>query len=220
MAMSEIDSFVLKFKHLLSAGRNACLKVESNAGKAIVTLQADLGDLPPIPHIPPQGYHQRSRNGPARQRRRQRRAEARDAHAAVIVAEQVSDAANVTEEIPAEEAEKEIEVNKESETVEAENTVFNLKDEFCPDIIYEEIGPDHLIEEFVVNVKVEYDHEIKDIEEMIDYNLKIAGLTMKKIEMEKNSDDAIELLVKVEETTLKKLKGFNFPHGTLSLKKR
>ena len=98
--MSEIDSFVLKFKHLLSAGRNACLKVETNAVK-------EIGDLP---LFPPQGYHQRSRNGPARQRRRQRRAEACDA--AVVVAEQVNEASNVTEEVPAGEAENEIEVNK------------------------------------------------------------------------------------------------------------
>ena len=70
--------------------------------------------------------HQRSRNGPARQRRRQRRAEALDA--AVVVAEQVNEASNVTEEVPAGEAENEIEVNNESETIEAENAVFNLKD--------------------------------------------------------------------------------------------
>ena len=95
-----------------------------------------------------------------------------------------------------------------------------MNDEFCPDNTYEEIGPDHLVEEFVVKAKVESHLEIKDIEKIIDYNLKLVGVTMKKIEMKKNSDDEIKLLVKVEETTLKKLKGLNLSHGTFSSKKR
>ena len=41
--------------------------------------------------------------------------------------------------------------------------------------------PDELVEEFVVKSKFESHLKIKDIEEMIDYNLKIVGVTMQKI---------------------------------------
>jgi hypothetical protein len=50
-----------------------------------------------------------------------------------------------------------------------------------------------------VKSKLESDLTIKDIEEMVCYNLKLVGVTMKKIEIEKNSDDEIALFVKVEE---------------------
>ena len=72
--MSEIDSFIGKFKHLWYSGRSASLLINSEAGKAKVTLSVELGDAP----HPPAHSQQRSRNGPARQRRRVRREVARD----------------------------------------------------------------------------------------------------------------------------------------------
>ena len=68
-----------------------------------------------------------------------------------------------------------------------------MKDEVCPDENYEEIGPDTPIEEFVVKSKLESDLKIEDFEKMIDYNLKLVGVTLKKIEIERNSDDEIAL---------------------------
>ena len=76
MALSEVDSFIHKFKILLHSGKNSNLTIRSEAGKAFVTLTVEVDDLPgghPHHHL-----HSRSRNGPARQRRRQKRAEVRE----------------------------------------------------------------------------------------------------------------------------------------------
>ena len=77
MAYCEIDSFVKKFKTLCQAGSNASLTLSSNAGKAVGNLRVDLGVLGHQPHHP----SQRTRNGPSKQRRRKRRATARQAAA-------------------------------------------------------------------------------------------------------------------------------------------
>ena len=80
MADSEINSFVRKFKALCQLGRSAKLTLSSNAGKATLHLQVDLGVLsqePPPLHPPPK----EARNGPARLRRREKRAAARVVHA-------------------------------------------------------------------------------------------------------------------------------------------
>jgi hypothetical protein len=80
MALHEIDSFVSKFKALCQGGRHASLTLSSKAGKAVVNLRVDLGDVSQDPHLhhPPQ---KPSRNGPAQQRRRERRAAVRQAAA-------------------------------------------------------------------------------------------------------------------------------------------
>ena len=80
MALHEIDSFVSKFKALCQGGRHASLTLSSKAGKAVVNLRVDLGDISQDAHLhhPPQKH---SRNGPAQQRRRERRAAARQAAA-------------------------------------------------------------------------------------------------------------------------------------------
>jgi hypothetical protein len=71
--MSEVDSFIGKFKCLWHSGRSASLTINSEAGKAKVTLSVEIDDAP---HLPAQSQ-QKSRNGPARQRHRLRREEAR-----------------------------------------------------------------------------------------------------------------------------------------------
>ena len=97
MAMSEIDSFVVKFKNLWHSGRNATLTIKSKAGKAEVTLQAELGDAPHPPAQLP-NHHRVSRNGPARQRRRQRRAALGEAAIAGKATEVLDEKADVAEE--------------------------------------------------------------------------------------------------------------------------
>ena len=82
MANYEIDSFVNKFKSLCQAGRSASLNLSSCAGKASLNLRVDLGALQDGPHHPPN----HSRNGPSRQRRREKRAAARVADAEEAVA--------------------------------------------------------------------------------------------------------------------------------------
>ena len=75
MALSEIDSFVLKFKNLLYSEKDATLTLKSEAGRAVVTLCVELGHV----HSAPEHGHlgPGPGNGPARQRRRARRAAAR-----------------------------------------------------------------------------------------------------------------------------------------------
>ena len=82
MAMSEIDSFVFKFKNLLITGRNTTLKFESKAGKAEASLHVDLG-APLPPSLLRHHHHHGPRDGPSRQRRRLRRAAEREAAAEV-----------------------------------------------------------------------------------------------------------------------------------------
>jgi hypothetical protein len=82
MANYEIDSFVKKFKALCQAGRSASLNLSSCAEKASLNLCLDLGALQDGPHHPPN----HSRNGPSRQRRREKRAAARVADAEEAVA--------------------------------------------------------------------------------------------------------------------------------------
>ena len=79
--MVELDSFIITFKNLMLSGKNASLKIESKAGKAEATLHVEFG----VPHPPAQlghFHHSVSRDGPARQRRRHRRAAAHVAAAA------------------------------------------------------------------------------------------------------------------------------------------
>ena len=76
MVISELDSFIWKFRKLLHSGKNAELVIKSEAGKAIVKLSAEVEIPPEKPHV------QSSRNGPARQRRCERGAAERAAAAA------------------------------------------------------------------------------------------------------------------------------------------
>ena len=74
MAHYEIDSFVIKFKHLWCAGNKATLKIEAVDGQAFVILTAGLGHPPPHapgPHVP--GQPPRQHRGPAYLRRQERR---------------------------------------------------------------------------------------------------------------------------------------------------
>ena len=74
MVLWELDSFYGKFKNLLCAEKNATLTLKSEAGKAYVTLSIDLGHVHSDHGQPqPRGPG----NGPARQRRRDKRAAAR-----------------------------------------------------------------------------------------------------------------------------------------------
>jgi hypothetical protein len=125
MALSEIDSFFFKFKHLLIAEKDATLTLKSVAGRAQVTLSVDLGHL----HSRPGHPHHHASNGTSRSRRQERRAAARKQ--------------------AAEEAEKSPEnVDEVSEPVEKANDKVNttakvavteeVTDEFCSNTEYSE----------------------------------------------------------------------------------
>ena len=97
MAMSEIDSFIWKFKKLLHFGMNATLEIKSEAGKAVLKLTAEV-DVLPQPHI-------QSRNPPSSQRRREKHAAERGAAASAVTAATVGDQGNLVVEETAEETE-------------------------------------------------------------------------------------------------------------------
>ena len=67
MQVTELDTFIDKFKYLWNAGLEAHLDIDTQAGQAWVGLRLRLGH-PPGPHhqLPPQIQ----RNSPSRQRRR------------------------------------------------------------------------------------------------------------------------------------------------------
>ena len=81
MATSELESFVRKFTLLCRSGITANLQAKTNAGKVWVSLHAELG---PVQH----SHHRH--HGPARERRRARRATARAEQVAAQAAEQVA----------------------------------------------------------------------------------------------------------------------------------
>ena len=175
MAFHEIDSFVHKFKTLCQGGRNANLTLSSKAGKAVVTLTAEVDVHPPHPHV-------QSRNGPSCQRRRERRAAEREAAAAVnaahqevenVVIEKVAAeihsetvvkpqepiAAKATDVPAAEEAKNKEAVEakvEEAFVLEAENEAENA----CVNIIEYASGEDKVeIQEVEAEVEVEVDNE-------------------------------------------------------------
>ena len=124
MTSNEIDSFVKKYKGLCQAGRSASLNFSSNAGKVSVILRVDLGVLEEGPHLPPN----LSRNGPARQRRRERRAAARlanaeEAEAALSAEEQelLEMAARAGSQSPVQQVNVPEKGSKDVETVKAQN---------------------------------------------------------------------------------------------------
>ena len=78
MVVTELDSFVQKFHQLWKAGLNAHLDLDTHAGIAWVGLCVQLGHVPgPLHHQAPQ----KNQDSPSRQRRRDRRAAARNAKA-------------------------------------------------------------------------------------------------------------------------------------------
>ena len=134
--MSEVDSFIGKFKNLWHSGRSASLTINSEAGKVRVTLSVEVDDSP---HLPT--HHQGSRNGPARQWRRLRREAARE-HALAEEASKSLDAENLTVvEAGKSDAENALDENQEEAekiaeaVVETNITVF---DEVCSDKLYSE----------------------------------------------------------------------------------
>ena len=71
--LAEVHSFVSKFTSLWSAGSNATLSFESNAGKAYVTLRFELGEHPTKLNDASDGMLKKHLS-PSKLRRRERRA--------------------------------------------------------------------------------------------------------------------------------------------------
>ena len=185
--MSEIDNFIVKFKNLLNAGRNATLTIQTEAGKAEVNLYVYLGDV----HLPPDQQHYHSqvyRNGPARQRRRNRRAEARREtslaeEAAVEKSAVDEESADVTE-------------NGEPLNVPKENcTTEEVCDELCPDEDYEEV--EKLTNENSDIFRVIVSDPTSNDEDLLDQLKERISLSM-EIEKVKKKDKYFEIVKHVQ----------------------
>ena len=98
MVVTEIDSFILKFKNLWKSGLSAHLDLDTHSGQAWVGLRVRLGH--PL-HRQVQQTGPKSRNTPCRQRPREKPLAARNEHAEKAVD-------------PANEAEKAVDPSKEA----------------------------------------------------------------------------------------------------------
>jgi hypothetical protein len=216
MAQAEIDSFILKFKNLLISGRNATLVIKSNAGKAEVSLNVELGQVLP-PHV--QHQHQRSRDGPSRQRRKLRRAEARAAvskseEALVRIDDEAQPAAHTTRA-----SEKETDfVQTESET---------LKDEFCPDETFqkqvactpEKESDAALVDKILITADCQADWNDAYVIKLVDEKLKAIGIKMKSIIVNRNIRKCFEsCLVTIEPSRRTTIESETFPIRRWSMK--
>ena len=98
MALCELDSFVLKFKNLWQAGRNANLTIKTIGGKVEANLSVELGDAPVLPI-----HFKYKKSSPSRQRRRDRRAAARST---ANIVEGATESQSITEEVVGSDAEQ------------------------------------------------------------------------------------------------------------------
>ena len=99
----ELDTFIQKFRNLWKSGLDARLNMECHAGQAWVGLHLRLGHGPGPLHQSVLPKISRNRDTPSRQRRRARRAAAREEKAAKATIENPTKAEEAVQEIFAEE---------------------------------------------------------------------------------------------------------------------
>ena len=209
----EISSFIFKFQNLCRAGKDAKLSFSSNKGRTTVNLNLELGSPPPLPGQHPLHVHpQKHRNGPSRERRRQKRADIRrkDAEQAL--------ASLSTEELEvlaiAEKAEQdaprvgsidncEIQVNGSNEP----------NDEICSDSEYQTLNTAETdVEEIIVKPDCKTDWENVDVKDIIEYKLKIVGINVNEVETNRStSGEIISCIVRIQPTPLNNLNIPSFP---------
>ena len=181
----ELDSFVLKFKYLWRAGRNAKLSIKSNGGKAEAHLSVELGDAPAVANQ----VNQR-RNGPAQQRRRERRAAAREGDK---VAEEANVQPTTAEEAVENVADAENFVAEKANNSEEEGNIDIISDEMCSDRSYLEKDDDKetFVENLVFTTSSKESLEDQDIENLLDYTLKIVGIEILKVKVNRNEEGSL-----------------------------
>ena len=208
MTLSEIDSFYFKFKNLLVAEKDATLTLKSESGRTQVTLSVDLDHLlSPEQH----GVHHHARNGLSRQRRRERRAEARRIKAAED--NNTIDDANATEEIAVKASEKVCNNESVDNVGEEPNASNNVNHEFCSNNIYAEKAVDDatLVGEILIKPDPENDLKDADVQNLIEYNLKVIGISPVQIEVKRSHLDVISCTVKINPIPRKIIEGRTFP---------
>jgi hypothetical protein len=196
MGHNELDSFFLKFKNLRQAGWNAKLTLDSNHGKLEVNLSVELGDA----HV-----FRKSKNSPSRQRRRARRSAAQDAakKAACDNGQIVATAAGkVAEGIST--AEK-----STAKATETTPIVPPLEDEVCADHDYLENGDDDdtFVEEILLEANHPEESEEESVEDLLIYNLKVLGIKMIELRINKSESGVIKSCSVIVQPTPKKIIG-------------
>jgi hypothetical protein len=173
-----------------------------------VTLSVDLDHL----LFPEQQVvHHHARSGLSRQRRRERRAEARRNKAAED--KNTIHDANTTEEIAGKASEK-VCINETVNTVgEEPNASNNVIDEFCSDNIYAEkaVDEDTLVGEILIKPDPENDLKDADVQNLIEYKLKVIGISPVQIEVKRSHLDVISCTVKINPIPRKIIEGRTFP---------
>ena len=202
MARDEIDSFIVKFKGLLLSGRNATLVIKSNAGKAEVSLNVVLGDVTP----PPDQHLRQSRNGPSRQRRRCRRAEARKASNAEEAKKASDDVVNTDEVI-------EVDNGQEKDTSPVVHET--LKDEFCSDDAFNTMEKERdqtQVEKILVVADCQADWKDEYVIKLVEDKLRMIGINMKAITVNRNIRKCFEsCTVQIEPTRRDLIEKVEFP---------
>ena len=138
----ELSSFLMKFQGLCRAGKEAKLSFTSKNGRTIVSLNLEIGRVhPQSQFVQPRPKH---RNGPSRERRRMRRAEARK-----NAAEEATKELSVVETEVLVMAEKATASENNSTSI---DTIGEVTDEVCPDDKYlsDDSSDEQVIEEITV----------------------------------------------------------------------
>ena len=121
MDRCEINTFISKFYQLWHSGHEAHLDIDTKAGQAWVGLRVHLGHAPERRYEQGASTHQRkTRNNPARQRRRDRRAAERQAQQENVIRNDTQ-TVEVYQEADAEEAS--VETVEETHAAEASSTL-------------------------------------------------------------------------------------------------
>ena len=151
MDVSELDKFILQFKHLWRSGHNAHLNLECHAGQAWVGIRVRLGQEPGL-----QTQKKTCKNSPSRQRRRARRAAAKCAKGDHQAEEALED-----DQLDVTKAEKA--ANKEK-AVKASDVENEVEDEFCRNAEFTE----GVLDENSVTFNFNSEYAEQDIKEAIE----------------------------------------------------
>ena len=222
MAGLEMNSFVMKLKNLWNAGRNATLNLETIAGKVKVSLSVELDN--PDGGEQPQHWIQNSgsRNSPAQQRRRSRRAAVRSAakeetdDVKTEVTEKETDVADVDvtgKETDAAEAQVKgnIEDLDVTETENTETIIEDFIDEFCSEEEYKKEVEDNF-EIFQVTTKQFPEESGKNESEVIKETKRNLSQTFNYLRVSKEDrtfkilksekfNNCVKMLLKVKNTS-------------------
>ena len=193
MRVSELDTFIYKFKNLWQSGYDAHLSAEAHAGKAWVRLGVQLGQAPGPLHDEHQvpGNARRARDSPSRQRRRARRTAARDAdNAQKVGAEKVqNEEAENTQNL---EAEKVIDVNAEEVDADVSENIENVGIEDAIDVDAEEANIVDYVEETAEDAVIEVTEVVNNT--TVDPNEKVGNVVVTivgiKDEIEKGTNES------------------------------